>query len=138
MPKRKSSKGGEHPPGEYFKLLKEEKRAYHSHALKMSWEKESEKRLVAENLAPGCIVRAKYAGVWYPAKIVSSSDVPSYLLKNLFRSKRDDAVVVKWYRVDKFSRLKSDNIDLLAENKIDASRAAKNDKINLLYQLGCC
>jgi hypothetical protein len=44
-------------------------------------------------------------------------------------------VVVKWYGVDKFSRVKSDNIDLQAENKIDASRAATNGKINLLYQL---
>jgi hypothetical protein len=37
--------------------------------------------------------------------------------------------------VDIICRVKSDNIDLLAENKIGTSRAAKNDKINLLYQL---
>jgi hypothetical protein len=59
MPRRKSSKGGGRPPGEYFKLLKEQKRAYHSHASQISREKASERRLVAENLAPGGISMGK-------------------------------------------------------------------------------
>ena len=40
-----------------------------------------------------------------------------------------------WYSEYRFSRVKCGNVDLLAENKVDASRAAKNDKIHLAYQL---
>lgn len=88
-----------------------------------------------ESISPGDIVWAKYGRVWYPAKIVSSCDVPIRLQRNLFRCKGDDSVVVLWYGEDRFSRVKCVNIDVLAENKIDASRAAKNDTIHLAYQL---
>ena len=37
--------------------------------------------------------------------------------------------------LDDFSRVKCKNIDLLAENKIDASRASKTENIQLAYQL---
>ena len=89
-----------------------------------------------EDLGPGDIVWARYGRVWYPAKIVSSEDVSKNLHKSLFRSKPgEDALVVKWYGEDRFSRVKTQNIDHLPENKVDAARAAKNDKIHLYYQL---
>jgi len=84
---------------------------------------------------PGDIVWAKYGRMWYPAKVLSTNEIPIHLQKNLARSAQKDSVVVKWYGEDKYSRVKTGNVDMLAENKLDASRAAKNATIHLLYQL---
>lgn len=88
-----------------------------------------------ENLAPGEIVWAKYGKTFYPAQIVSHYDVPPKLQKKLFRSKGKDFVVVKWYGEDRYSKVRTVNVDILAENKVDVARAAKSDKMHLLYQL---
>lgn len=88
-----------------------------------------------ENLAPGEVVWAKYGKTWYPAQIVSHCDVPLKLPKNLFRSKGKDFIVVKWYGEERYSKVRTANVDTLAENKVDAARASKSDKMHLLYQL---
>lgn len=88
----------------------------------------------SECFSPGDIVWAKYQRTYFPAKVVTPSEVPVQLHKTLFRSLQD-SVVVRWYGESNFSRIKIANVDPLAENKVDSSRAAKNNTIFMNYQL---
>lgn len=81
----------------------------------------------------GDVVWGKHGRTWYPAKVVSKADVPLNLQKTLFRT-TGDTLVVKWYGSEQYSKLKSVNVDHLAENKVDAARASRSHQMQLLYQ----
>ena len=85
--------------------------------------------------APGDIVWARYGRCFYPAKIISYSGLPSNLQSGLFRKKKSESVIVKWYGESNFSWVRLKNIDELAENKIDNARASMNKSMQQTYQL---
>ena len=49
---------------------------------------------------------------------------------------KQNTVIVKWYGEIKhmYSKVKTLGVDILAENKIDAMRAARNEMVHILYQ----
>ena len=85
--------------------------------------------------APGDIVWGKYGKNYYPAKIVSHGELPERLQKGLFRLRKPESAIVKWYGEDNFSWVKIKDIDELAENKCDSARASLNEDIHQKYQL---
>lgn len=95
---------------------------------------ESDDESVHDALGPGDIVWAKYGRAFYPAKVVHPKDVPTNQKRTLLRSVKD-TVLVKWYGEERISRVKSANVETLAENKVDAYRASRNERILRHYQL---
>lgn len=87
-----------------------------------------------DGIAPGDIVWGKYGKYWYPGKVVPQQDVPIEH-HNFLRCNDSHKVVVKWYGENSFSKIKINNLDLLAENKVDAARAARSSYIHECYQL---
>ena len=82
---------------------------------------------------PGDVIWAKHGRIWYPAQICTLSDVPSNL-QHRFRV-QNNKVIVKWFRESNFSSVNSSQIDVLAENLVDAARAAKSTFIMDQYNI---
>ena len=59
--------------------------------------------------------------------------MPTSPQKSLFRT-TGNTVVVKWYGSEEYSKLKTVNLDYLSENKVDAARASRSHKMQILYQ----
>ena len=90
--------------------------------------KESEEGFVCGNFA-----WAKHRIKWYPAKVVSKADISANLQKTLFRT-IGNIVVVKWYGAEKYSKLKTVNVDGLSDNKVDAARLPQSHQMQILHQ----
>ena len=57
-------------------------------------------------------------------------------LKKKFASLKPDEVIVWWYgEANSFNRVKTSNVDVLAENRCDAARAAVSDDVLVKYNL---
>ena len=81
-----------------------------------------------EGFAPGSIVWVKIGRLWFPSKVVPPETVAEVLIDGFMFVRRSDPF-------GDIQRVPLKNIDLLAENRIDAQRSAKNDDINLAYGL---
>ena len=88
----------------------------------------------SSSYAPGDIVWGKYGKFYYPAKIVSHGEFPEKLQKS-FRVRKAESVIVRWYGEGNFSWVQNKNLDELAENKSDSTRAAINEEMHHKYQL---
>ena len=58
--------------------------------------------------SPGDIVWGKYGRFWYPAVIVSLTDVPEQFRKKF--SRVEDNFILKWFGEDRFSAVKIHSI----------------------------
>ncbi len=72
--------------------------------------------------------------MWYPAKVISPTEVPEHLQRSLLRHLDQTNVLVKWYGEDNLSSVSVHHVDPLAENKVDANRGARSHNMQLLYQ----
>ena len=93
-----------------------------------------------EDIGCGDIVWARKTtrSAYQPACVVSQEHVPEHQRRGLFRGVGHDKVTVQWYPLTgtpTFSRVNLSNVDVLAENRVDAARAAKSSDIHLAYEL---
>ena len=84
-----------------------------------------------DEVGPGDIVWALYGRRWYPAKLLSVSDLP-HNIKGSFRNPRGK-FIVKWFVEDRFSLV--NKVEPLAENRLDAQRAGQSKNILEAYNL---
>ena len=78
----------------------------------------------------GSVVWAKYCRTWYPAKVVSASELPSSLKSKLPHS---GLIPVKWYRENQYSLVYQRNLDTLAQNRVDEARASVSEQMLIKY-----
>ena len=81
----------------------------------------------------GYPVWAKYLRSWYPAKVVSPSDIPLSLQHKLQSS--EGLIAVYWYGEDRYSLVQRTNTDVLAQNRVDEVRAAVSEQMLIKYNL---
>ena len=76
----------------------------------------------ASRSSPGSVVWVLWGRRWYPAVIVSVSEVPNDILNKL---RREDgrSVVVRFYGEDTYSRVDIKNIDELGSTALDLKRS---------------
>ena len=80
---------------------------------------------------PGDIIWAKHGRIWYPAQIYCLANLPEHI-QSLFQRQKEK-VIVKWFGEDNYSSLNVKQVDVLGENLVDASRAAKSQFIMEQY-----
>ena len=90
--------------------------------------------LEEESFKPGDVVWARHGRIWYPAKVLSPTEVPDHLKSSLLRHLTQNKVVVKWYGEDNYTTISVQHVNHLAENKLDVARAARSHSMQLLYQ----
>ena len=82
---------------------------------------------------PGDVIWAKHGRIWYPAKICCLNDKPPHLQNSFLVQK--DTLIVKWYGEDNYSAVNANQVDILGENLVDASRAARSKYIMQEYNI---
>ena len=74
---------------------------------------------------PGDIVWAQWYRKWHAARVMSFSEVPEHLQKQL-RTKKTDYIIVSFYDSQKIIRIHKSKIEPLGENLVDKQRAIKD------------
>ena len=82
-------------------------------------DKEQEEHL----LSPGDIVWVKFNRRWTAARIVTLSDIPNTSLSRQLKSNNLTTSLVRFYHDETYHRASNSNIELLAQNLVDQSRA---------------
>ena len=84
-----------------------------------------------KNISPGDVVWGLCGRIWYPAKVCSLLDLPEDM-QNSFRNSQQK-LILKWYGENNFSLVRASKVEQLAENKVDAQRASRSAKMQILY-----
>ena len=84
-----------------------------------------------DDISPGDVVWGLCGRIWYPAKVCSLLDLPEDM-QNSFRNSQQK-LILKWYGENNFSLVRASKVEQLAENKVDAQRASRSAKMQILY-----